>query len=105
METRIEWNVYCYNTNKNSIEKFNIFNHRSFSNAIKELFSKKLKKEEFENRVRGELMYYFWSKSEYEILISDWTTEKTKVKVDIYNQIMMNWDRFIDYVFTFVKLS
>ena len=46
-------------------------------------------------------MYYFWSKCEYEIILSPWTGRADDIKIDIYDQIMMNFDRFVGYVWSF----
>ena len=47
--------------------------------------------------LRHELMYHFWSRCEYEVLIKEWCGREAERKVDIYEQLMLNWDRFIDY--------
>ena len=71
-------------------------------------------------------MYYFWSKSEYEIVITSFppyidkkeiekltkTNKKireavnldTGKKIDIFDQIMINQDKFIDYLWNNKKL-
>lgn len=45
-------------------------------------------------------MYYFWSKSQYEVLILPWVGKADDIKIDIYDQVMMNWDKFSEYVWT-----
>ena len=43
-------------------------------------------------------MYYFWSKCEWEVLISPWVGgNDEEIKVDVAWQIMNNWDVFVDY--------
>ena len=89
---------------------------------------------EFAEDVRSTLQYYYWAKSERETIITSWppyieadelerlnnTKEellnnngkfyRTSVnlncsyKIDIYTQIMMNWDRFIEYLWNNKKL-
>ena len=86
--------------------------------------------EEFANYIRNSLQYCYWAKCEYETIITSWppyieneeldrlNNEKTEriqesgnfyrvsvhlnvgYKIDIYTQIMMNWDRFIDYIWS-----
>ena len=42
-------------------------------------------------------MYYFWSKCEWEVLISPWVGgNDEEIKVDVAWQIMNNWDVFVD---------
>jgi hypothetical protein len=44
-------------------------------------------------------MYYFWSKCEWEVLVTPWISprESEKKKIDVCWQIMNNWDVFVDY--------
>ena len=48
----------------------------------------------------SEVMYYFWAKCEWEVLITPWVGGKgvEDKKVDVCWQIMNNWDVFVDYV-------
>lgn len=65
----MKWNVYHYNVNANKIEKFNIFKHYSFNKDVQEELKKCKTKEEFEERLKSNLRYYFWSKCEYELVV------------------------------------
>ena len=98
----MKWNVFYYNINKKKIETFNIFEHSSFNKYIQQ--AKKLKtKEEFSEQLKSELLYYFWSKAEWEVIITPWVggdREKCAVKIDVYEQVMSNWDVFVDYVWS-----
>lgn len=99
---KLQWNVYRFNINKQKIEEFNIFDHYTFKEYVKEaLIKHENSKEEFTKQLKSELRYYFWSKAEYEIIITCWVggdREKVNEKIDIYDQVMLNWDRFVDYV-------
>ena len=53
--------------------------------------------DEFADGLKKYLMYYFWSKCEYEIILSPWTGRADDIKIDVYDQIMMNFDRLVDY--------
>ena len=58
-------------------------------------------KESFTEEIRHSLMYYFWCKSEYEVTVYPWparSAEDFHIKVDIFEQVNMNWQAFIDYV-------
>lgn len=128
----LEWNVFYYNTNKNKIEQFNIFNHSGFAGEVSKYLSKCNDRILFEANIKLSLMYYFWSRCEYEIIITSFPTyitidelerlndyrvshkgkyEKdlmrisanldTEIKIDIYSQVMLNWDKFINYLWNF----
>lgn len=42
----------------------------------------------------------YWSKCEWEIILSPWPPRdgEQDIKVDVYDQIKINWDHFVDYV-------
>ena len=97
----IEWYVYYYDSNAQKIIKWNVFNHGTFNKEVDKLLREKPTKEEFIDKLKRQLMYYFWSKCQYEIILSPWTGQADNIKIDIYDQIMMNFDRFVDYVWSF----
>ena len=98
----LTWNVYYHNFNKSEIQKFNIFDHWKFNEDVSNDLHRCSSRSEFGELLRRNLFYYFCSKCEYEVLISPWVGDREKgtIKVDIYNQVMMNWDVFLDYVWT-----
>ena len=94
----LEWNVWGNDLNTNKIKPFNIFNPYSFNKAVTDIFSKRLRMDEFEEMIDKEAMYYFWCKTEYEVEIGGLFEREEKTKIDIYSQLKLNWDRFIDYL-------
>ena len=125
------WNVYYESFNNNSIIKYNIFNHKSFAKDVNKLLKENTTKDEFAEQLKRSLRYYFWGKSEYEVVITSWpvyiyraeldrlNTEYQEYnnkwghypydidivpnvgeKIDIYNQVMLNFDIFVDYVWS-----
>ena len=78
----------------------NIFNHWKFKEDTEKNLKKIRNKEEFAEKLRRDLMYYFWSKSEYELILSPWCggRDTKDIKIDIYDQVMNNWEIFLDYV-------
>ena len=101
---QLTWNVYRYNFNSKRIETTNIFNHWRFEEDVKSDLCRRLTKGSFEERLRRNLMYYFWSKCEHEIIVSSWPyTEDAAAKIDVYQQVMMNWNIFLEYTWSFRK--
>lgn len=97
----MKWNVYIYNINQKKIEPFNIFDHWRFVEDVKKDIKKYKNKDEFADKLKSELMYFFWSKAEYEIIIAPWCggdRGRDSIKIDVFDQVMMNWDVFVDYV-------
>lgn len=100
----MKWLVYYYNINKNLMETLDIFSHARFSEEVKKYLKKYTDKAEFAEAVRGSLFRYYCSKSEYEVLISAWCRGYGRgIKVDIYSQVRLNWDVFIDYLWSLRK--
>ena len=127
-KTKLVWNVF--NECNGEICPLNIFeyNYKFLEDLLTAKRKYKDNFEEFADYVRKSLQYYYWSKSEYETVITTWppyieseelnrlNKEKhereirnrpfyrdavnlaTRYKIDIYTQVMMNWDRFIDYI-------
>ena len=102
MNLQLEWNVYRFNINKQKIEVFNIFDHYSFKEYVKKALIKyENSRDEFSKLLKAELRYYFWCKAEHEVIVTCWVggdREKVNKKIDIYDQMMMNWDKFVDYI-------
>ena len=100
---KLNWNVYYHHFNEGRIETFNIFDHWKFNDDVYSDLLKMSSKAEFAKALRSHLFYYFCSKCEWEVLISPWVGNKNKgeIKVDVYDQVMMNFDIFLEYVWNF----
>lgn len=99
----MEWNVFCESRqgSNSQIEQFNIFNHCWFADSCARIAEKyKDDKERFAEEIKHELMYYFWSKCEWEILLSAWigSDRVPSLKIDVYDQVNLNFPQFIEYL-------
>ena len=95
----MEWNVFYYDINCQKMSTFNIFDHGRFREDVSKDVQECSTKEEFEGRLKTDLIYYFWCKSEWEIIISPWIGDKDAgVKIDVYTQVVNNWNAFLSYV-------
>ena len=96
---QLEWNVFRFDINSKEIRLYNIFDHAGFCNSVTEI-KRELSwdKTRFAEELRRRLQYYFWAKAEYEIIIGTMFGD-TERKVDIYTQIINNWEIFRDYVY------
>ena len=106
MRKGLVWNVYKEDFNRKEIEVFNIFNHYSFSGSLKKGYKKGMTEADFKEMVKRNLMYFFWAKCQYEITLWDWPWHEkfNAKKVDIYSQVMLNEEIFMDYVWQNRKL-
>ena len=100
------WYVYRYDINSDKIVKYDIFNHGAFCDYVNKHLNEynkekdvNMTKESFKEAIRKEIMYYFWAKCEYEIVITNLFEPATvQEKIDVAAQIMINFDIFIDYL-------
>ena len=101
-ELNMKWIVYRYNINTEKIEAYNIFDHGSFNMEVELLLKSRCSKEKFSNKLKNILLYYFWSKAEWEILISPFISKDNAIeKIDVYQQVIANWEQFADYCWRF----
>lgn len=95
------WNVYWNDYNSGAIRVRNIFNLScTFKEDILKILNTNYTKKEFTEKVYRSLMYSYWSKFEYEVIITEFTSKKEKAerKVDIFSQVHINFEPFIDYL-------
>lgn len=65
-------------------------------------------KEQLTELINCNLMYRFWSKCEWEMIIIDWPYRDTikdsrPLKVDVYDQLKPNMDIIVDLVWNYVE--
>ena len=102
----LEWNVWVGNFNTRKIAPYNIFNHYRFLEDCKKAYDKYGRgrtpdRGMFFEEVQSSLMYYFWSKCEWEVTMNHWPPFKDnegEIKIDAYDQIKANWAAFCDYL-------
>lgn len=100
----LTWLVTYYNCNANKIEYYNILKHRE--ELIKKLKKQCDTKEEFAEKMRREMMYSFWSKCEWELVIeidsdnriwlNPWVgcREPENVRIDVTDREDFDWNGF-----------
>lgn len=94
------WNVIYHDSNAHKIGTFNVFDHCGFMKDVQQHLRKFKDKALFAEELKRSVKYYFWSKCEWEIIISPWTGSRDTeaIKVDVCWQLLNNWERFVDYV-------
>lgn len=95
----LEWKVYYHDFNGKKIVPYNIFAHGGFLENCKKNAKKNAKDEYlFREQLKRDLMYYFWARCEWEIVLKPLTGIAADEKIDVYDQVMLNWDAFCKYV-------
>ena len=103
----MEWNVYYFDCNKQEIMKYNVFKHSYVTKEIKEHIKTCTTKYDLIDRVTSILRYYFWSKAEWELILSKTEDNKLlltpwcgccnpeKVTIDVTNDNLLDWNEFL----------
>lgn len=100
---KLEWNVFYYDINRKKIDTYNIFDHGKFIKWVHKDLKDINNIEDFAKALESNLSYYFGMRSEWEVLISPWVDgdrEKDAIKVDVYSQVMLNFEVFLNYVWS-----
>lgn len=95
--------VIWFNPNLNIMEPYNVIPY--FINEYKETKKSKRPKtlEEFKEFIRDKSMYMFWSRCQYEIVLSDWPCSGISEKWDVHRQILNNIDLVTIILYNAIK--
>lgn len=103
---KLSWLTVYYDCNANKITYYDVLKYRE--DFVKKLKKKCTTKEEFAEKMRREMMYYFWSKAEVEMIIeiddngriwlNPWCgcKEPEKVRVDVTDRTDFDWKGFAE---------
>lgn len=93
-----KFNVIRRDFNRGGFWEYNVFNHGRLREDLEKGPHKyDLETKTFDTWLKGILQYCFWSKCEYELILTPWpptSDGKEDEKIDIYDQVMMNFDLF-----------
>lgn len=84
------FNVIIYNFNGGKFEPYDIMPYlrRSYYDEGE----KPSNFEEFKNFILRKSTYQWWARCEYEIILTDWPSQKKFEKWDVHEQVKMNID-------------
>ena len=106
-DNKLEWFVFVEDINRKQINVYNIFEHKDFmedcDGAWENYKNKHHDFSRYQEDIDGILMYYFWCKCEWEIILSNFPPSDSfqKKKIDVYQQVKINWKKFMDYLFSY----
>lgn len=103
----LKWYVMIHDFNVDKIVKYNILEYDYLIDSLKKAIKKKeiTKYDELKEFVKRILMAQFWSRTEYEILVSGLHTRVEPQKIDVWYQIEMNLDNLLWYLIEKLKLD
>ena len=106
-KTGLKWFVFVEDINSKLIKVYNIFEHKDFMEDCNDAWENYKNKHHdfsrYQEDIDGILMYYFWCKCEWEIILSNFPPSDSfqKKKIDVYQQVKINWKKFMDYLFSY----
>lgn len=92
--------TYIGNFNSHEIELWNVFAHSGVMLDLANYLERNPDdKEGFLKKLNDTLLYHYWCKCEWEVIIDHWPhfDDFQSRKVDVYEQVMNNWDVFAEY--------
>lgn len=99
---QLSWLVTYHDVNADKIKYYDILKYRQ--DFIKKLKKKCATKEEFSTKMRSECMYYFWSKTEWEVVVevdesgrvwlSPWVGSRNNERTDVTDREDFDWKGF-----------
>lgn len=110
LESKIEWMTH-WNKKVQPIYSKEVEYNKKLLHKFNKLDFDSQVKFVFEKEVRSYLRYYFGGKFEWEITVTTWPPHlidaselEVSQKLDVYEQVMMHWQPFIDYLERNLKL-
>lgn len=84
------FNVIWYDFNGKTFKPYNVIPY--FVDEYERAKKKPKTFDEFKEFIKSNSMYMYWSRCQYEMILSDWPSSGVQEKWDIHKQIMMNLD-------------
>ena len=96
---KMKWYVKIHDFNSDTIVDYNIFNSVRMTEGIQKLFDEGISDyDKFVKDLDSLCKYCFWSKSEYEVMMSGLFDGHKQYKIDVYSQLAMNMNNLADYI-------
>jgi len=101
------WIVTYYNCNRNVIESYDILAYQK--EFLKKLKKKSIDKEAFAESLRREMMYHYWARAQYElimqitdsgrIILSPWIgcSNHKEAEIDVTDYTDFDWKGFAEF--------
>lgn len=95
----MEWYVLNYDINSKKVISFNVFWNIKFKESVEELVENFITFDDFVEKLKREIKYYFCSKREYEISVGDlFYKEEELEKWDVGKQLIPNIKVLAEYI-------
>jgi hypothetical protein len=97
----LEWKVFLYDFNNMQPKEYNIFKNANLQKYLSKLYKDcQNDRDKFTQELNRLLLWLFCGRCEYEFIMSSWppSEKDKKYKLDVYEQLMLNFDRLVEYL-------
>ena len=97
---KLEWYALYWNWNEDCLVKINVI-REELINEVKKLIKHTDDYDIIKTLIKNNLMYHYWSKCEFEIVVRDFAELKPDTreqKIDVWYQLEPNLDRIVEYI-------
>ena len=100
----LSWLVYTKDTYGDAIMDYNVLEHYRFVEDLVRILQNTEIYKDFNRELKSLCMYYFWSKCEWETILTPFPTKIVDnnlteyKKIDVYDQLRLNWESFVSYI-------
>ncbi len=94
---KLEWYAFYQEISGSKLKYVNVLYDRLIE-RVKKLIRKNADYDEIKKEIDICLMSRYWSRSEYEVVVSNWAGKDFEQKIDVYWQLQPNLDRITEYV-------
>lgn len=102
VKKELKWYALYWDSNDNTLKTTNVI-HEALIAEVKKAIKKGYDSIAIRNIVKSYLVWHYWSKCEWEVLVSPLFTRKAEedeVKIDIWTQLEPNLDVITEYLIT-----
>jgi len=93
------WKVILHECNGDKIVVHDVLAYKK--DAIKKMRRQSSSIEEFEDKLSTMMASQYWSRAEYEVVVHAWCGGDAELKIDVYDQLKLNWDKFVEYCYNY----
>ena len=102
VKKELKWYALYWDSNEKALKTTNVV-HEALIDEVKKAIKKGYDYVTIRNIVKSYLVWRYWSKSEWEVIVSPLFTrnaEEDEVKIDIWTQLEPNLDVITEYLIT-----
>ena len=105
---KLKWYAFNQELNSNKLTYINVLGNDLVEDILKRVKNKTRRinnYNELKDAVKSYLMYKYWGRCEYELIVSNWLGNDMEEKIDVWYQLEPNLDTIVEYINNELKLG